>query len=198
MLVHGQPRDDLRGRGRQDDAVPDPGPDARVHADGGAHERQRPRPGSRPSLQAEFLAYDCANPDNDPANAPKDQPLITCDPDGTAKYILGPVELDGSAIDDATFGLTRRRTASGPCSSTFDGDGTETFGEVSRVCYGADAAAATSSRSCSTAACISAPSMNGVILDGDPSISGSFTQETREDPRRPAEVRCAAAELRGA
>ena len=36
-----------------------------------------------PALQAEFLAYDCANPDNDPANAPKDQPLITCEADGT-------------------------------------------------------------------------------------------------------------------
>ena len=58
-----------------------------------------------PALQAEFLAYDCADPANDPANAPADEPLITCDADGTVKYILGPVELDGSSIDDATFGL---------------------------------------------------------------------------------------------
>src|SRR5690606_14437402 len=53
-----------------------------------------------PKLMAEFLAYDCANPTNDPANAPKDQPLITCEADGSIKYILGPVELDGDAIDD--------------------------------------------------------------------------------------------------
>ena len=37
-----------------------------------------------PALQAEFLAYDCSNPANDPANAPKDQPVIACDPAGTA------------------------------------------------------------------------------------------------------------------
>ena len=36
-------RDDLRRRGRQGDAVPDARPDAGGHADGGAHQRQRPR-----------------------------------------------------------------------------------------------------------------------------------------------------------
>ncbi|WP_371357833.1 hypothetical protein, partial [Salmonella sp. M205] len=30
-----------------------------------------------PALQAQFLAYDCANPANNPAQAPADQPLIT-------------------------------------------------------------------------------------------------------------------------
>ena len=57
------------------------------------------------ALQAQFLAYNCADPNNTPANAPADQPLITCEADGSAKYILGPVEIDGTAIDDATFGL---------------------------------------------------------------------------------------------
>ncbi len=32
-----------------------------------------------PALQAKFLAYDCTNKDNDPANSPADQPLIACD-----------------------------------------------------------------------------------------------------------------------
>jgi len=31
-----------------------------------------------PKLQAEFLAYDCANPDN-PTNVPSEQPMIACD-----------------------------------------------------------------------------------------------------------------------
>src|SRR5690606_32621867 len=58
-----------------------------------------PTNGSDPSwvtdaLYAQFLSYDCADPSNDAANEPKDQPLITCENDGSAKYILGPVELD--------------------------------------------------------------------------------------------------------
>src|SRR5690606_17928274 len=52
-------------------------------------------------LQAELLAYDCADPQNDPANAPEDEPLITCDDTLTSKYLLGPMELSGDAIDDA-------------------------------------------------------------------------------------------------
>ncbi|NGE67120.1 hypothetical protein, partial [Escherichia coli] len=46
-------------------------------------------------LAAEFQAYDCANPANDPSKAPKDEPVIACSPDDTAKFILGPAELDG-------------------------------------------------------------------------------------------------------
>src|SRR5699024_10761902 len=52
-------------------------------------------------LFSEMLAYDCSAESNDPAHEPFDEPLITCDESGVAKYILGPVELDGSSIDDA-------------------------------------------------------------------------------------------------
>ncbi|WP_457809625.1 SecDF P1 head subdomain-containing protein, partial [Clavibacter michiganensis] len=79
------------------------------------------------ALQAQFLAYDCANPANDPADAPADQPLVTCDRTGTAKYILGPVELDGSSIDNATNGL-EQSTGRWAVNITFDQQGTETFG----------------------------------------------------------------------
>ncbi|MCT9820105.1 protein translocase subunit SecD [Microbacterium sp. W1N] len=127
-------------------------------------------------LQAEFLAYDCASADNDPANAPADQPLITCDPTGTVKYILGPVELDGSSIDDATNGLvtTNNQWA---VNLVFDADGTETFGKISQRLYG-ETAPRNQFAFVLDGVVISAPSMNGVILDGKPQITGSFTQET--------------------
>ncbi len=129
-----------------------------------------------PALEAEFLAYDCASPDNDPANAPADQPLITCDPDGTVKYILGPVELDGSSISDATFGM-QQNDGRWAVNLVFDGQGTEVFGEISQRLYGATPPL-NQFAFVLDGYVLSAPSMNGVILDGKPSITGSFTQET--------------------
>ncbi len=131
-------------------------------------------------LQAEFLAYDCANPDNEAAKAPKDQPLIACSADGSAKYILGPAELDGTAITDASAG---RDPKSGAwlVQLTMNADGADAFGKVStrlnqnrldnlsprdQFAFVLDGNV------------ISAPRMNGQILDGKPSISGSFTQES--------------------
>ncbi|MFK4836767.1 protein translocase subunit SecD [Microbacterium sp. ZW T2_14] len=129
-----------------------------------------------PALQAQFAAYDCADPANDPANAPADQPLITCDADGTVKYILGPVELDGSSIDDATFGLQQTNNQ-WAVNLSFDADGTQTFGEISQRLYGAQAPL-NQFAFVLDGYVLSAPSMNGVILDGKPSITGSFTQES--------------------
>ena len=129
-----------------------------------------------PALQAEFLAYDCNNPANDPANAPADEPLITCDVDGSIKYILGPVELDGSSIDDATFGL-QQNNGLWAVNLQFDAEGTQTFGEISQRLYGATAPL-NQFAFVLDGYVLSAPSMNGVILDGKPSITGSFTQES--------------------
>jgi preprotein translocase subunit SecD len=131
-----------------------------------------------PALEARFLAYDCADPDIDPSSAPADQPLITCDVDNTAKFILGPVEIDGSSIDDATSGLDTTSNQ-WTVNLEFDSEGTQIFGEVSQRLYGATAPL-NQFAFVLDGAVISAPSMNGLILDGRPSISGSFTQETAQ------------------
>jgi len=131
-------------------------------------------------LQAEFLSYDCANPQADPARAPKDEPIVACDPSGTAKYLLGPAELDGTAITDATAG---RDPKSGAwlVQLTMTADGADAFGKVSTRLY-QNKLASLSPRDqfafVLDGSVISAPQMNGQILDGRPSISGSFTQES--------------------
>ena len=127
-------------------------------------------------LQAEFLAYDCADPANDAANAPADQPLITCDVTGTEKYILGPVEITGDAIVDATSGYDTTRGL-WTVNITLDSAGTDVFGKISQRLYGATEP---TNRFAFVldGLVISAPSMNALILDGRPSISGSFTEET--------------------
>ncbi len=57
-----------------------------------------------PALQDLYTNYNCKAPD-DVTTAPDDEPLVTCDQDGAAKYILGPVEVSGSGISNATSGL---------------------------------------------------------------------------------------------
>ncbi|MEV7608978.1 protein translocase subunit SecD [Microbacterium sp. NPDC089320] len=131
-------------------------------------------------LAAEFQAYDCANPDNDPSNAPKDQPLIACDPSGQAKYLLGPTELTGDAITDASAGRDPK-TGAWLVQLTMNGDGAEAFGEVSTR-LNQNRLAELSPRDqfafVLDGSVISAPRMNGQILDGRPSISGDFNQES--------------------
>lgn len=169
--------------GEDGNATPYPTPDPNANAT----PTTEPTDGSDMSwvtekLQAEFLAFDCADPENTAADAPEDQPLITCDDTGTAKYILGPMELSGDAIDDATSG---RAPDSGAWTVqlTLDGNGTEVFGNISQRLY-QNKIDGLSPRDqfafVLDGKVISAPQMNGVILNGKPSISGSFTQETAE------------------
>lgn len=133
-----------------------------------------------PKLQAEFLAYDCANPENNAANADEKQPVIACDEQGTAKYVLGPVELDGTAIDDAVSGRDPRSGA-WLVQLTMNADGADAFGKVSQR-LNQNRIDGLSPRDqfafVLDGVVISAPTMNGLILDGRPSISGSFTQES--------------------
>ncbi|MCG7416618.1 MULTISPECIES: protein translocase subunit SecD [Microbacterium] len=129
-----------------------------------------------PALQAQFLAYDCANPPTDPAQAPADQPMITCGVDDGQKYILGPVELDGTDITDATNGQ-EQNTGRWAVNLAFNDQGTQTFGEISQRLYGAQPPL-NQFAFVLDGSVLSAPSMNGIILDGRPSITGNFTQES--------------------
>jgi len=129
-----------------------------------------------PALEAAYLAYDCADPANDPASAPADQPLITCDPSGTVKYILGPVELDGSAIADASHGIVQQN-GQWAVNLVFDEEGTKDFGQISQRLYN-QTPPLNQFAFVLDGSVLSAPSMNAVILDGKPQITGSFTQES--------------------
>ena len=47
---------------------------------------------------------------SDGLGAPADEPLVTCEADGSIKYILGPVEVEGESIADARSGLIASST----------------------------------------------------------------------------------------
>ncbi len=136
-----------------------------------------------PELQERFDSFDCATVDEAGANiAPRDEPLITCEND-TIKYILGPVEVTGEAIDDATAGLvpssTGATTNEWGVFIDFDSEGTQQFREVTERLVTLQGvrnqfAIVLDGR------VISAPQTISAITDGSPQISGSFDQESSQ------------------
>ncbi len=138
-----------------------------------------------PALLAEYQNFDCASLDTAQTNvAPTDQPLITCQQDGSYKYILGPVEISGEQIADATSGLVPNSqgvsTGVWGVFITFNSEGTAEFQKVTTRLYSYITTDPTRNRFAIVldGKVISAPSTNAVISDGKPQISGSFTQES--------------------
>ena len=131
-------------------------------------------------LADEYTNYQCAA-DNDLATAPDDEPLVTCSTDGTSKFILGPVEVQGSDISDATNGLATdsqgNSTNTWAVNLEFDGQGTDRFRDVTSRLVSLQAPQNQFAVTLDNQV-ITAPSANAAITDGNAQITGSFTQES--------------------
>lgn len=142
-----------------------------------------------PALLNEFDSFSC---DSDEAlrasEEPTDRPLITCDVEKIAKYILSPVEQDtkgnvlgGESITDAVAQpettSTGATTGGWTVQLTLNDEGTRIFGDLSTRLYGASPPLDQFAFVLDGSVLI-APTMQAQILDGRPSISGSYTQET--------------------
>lgn len=180
VIYTGGPTNTFVGEDGEETPYPTPGPSLN------AQPTTEPSNGSDPAwvsdlLWAQFNSYNCADEANDPSSAPADQPLITCDVTGAQKYILGPVEMDGSSIVDATNGVDPQ-TGVWSVNLEFDQQGTETFAGISERLNTIRQQSPNDPRAqfafVLDGSVISAPSMNAVISDGRPSISGSFDQDT--------------------
>ncbi|ARJ05427.1 protein translocase subunit SecD [Cnuibacter physcomitrellae] len=134
-----------------------------------------------PALRAEFDSFQCGQNEDPVGQAPADQPLIACSTDGSAKYILGPVEIDGSDISDATSGVatTQQGASTGQwvVDLTFDDQGTQAFADVTTRLFGLQGAQ-NQFAVVLDGNVITAPTTNAVITDGRAQISGSFTQDS--------------------
>jgi preprotein translocase subunit SecD len=141
-----------------------------------------------PALQNEFDNFDCSTVESLDLNAaPADEPIITCEFEGAtavAKYILGPVEIAGERISDATNGVVTNSqgvsTGTWAVNIVFDAEGTEEFAATTTRLYSLITDDPTRNRFAIVldGKVISAPSTNAVISDGKPQITGSFTQTT--------------------
>jgi preprotein translocase subunit SecD len=133
-----------------------------------------------PELYATYLSQTCDALDAAGANtANPELPLVICADDQSYKYILGPVEVDGDMVSDATAnflaGQNGVQTNEWGVYLTFNAEGTLAFSAVT--------ARLTSLPGVQNqfaivldGKVISAPRTLAAIPDGKPVISGSFTE----------------------
>lgn len=131
----------------------------------------------------DFLLLDCTDPANLTGDR-KDDPdavMVTCNADGTEKYILGPVDVEGTNLKSASAGMATN-SAGQPSggyavSLELDSEGTEAFAEASNRLYGFQETDTTRNRFAVVldGNVIVAPSMNVPITDGKAQITGNFT-----------------------
>ncbi len=127
-------------------------------------------------LEKDFLALDCLDPANttgfqdDPALA-----LVTCELEGTFKYLLEKAAVLGTNIDDATATLDTQ-TGQWAVDIDFDGEGTTAFSDTTRDLV--DNTPPTNQFAIVLdGLVVSAPRVINPILDGNAQITGNFTQE---------------------
>jgi len=134
-----------------------------------------------PDIEKAFTALNCADPRSvdaivdDPA-----KPMVTCDSERPFKYILGPAEVLGSEIKNATSGVQQTQSGSTGVYEVrldFDAAGTKSFCDVtSRI------VSLPSPRNqfgiVLDNQVISAPVAQASLCAGNASITGSFTAES--------------------
>lgn len=141
-----------------------------------------------PELAAEFEYYECSSEislDERETQDP-DQPLISCNPQSGEVFLLGPVDVDGEYIDDASWGSeqTPGGTPSGNYETVvhFDSTGTELFRESSSRLYGFPQGTDQNRFGIVLdGQVIVAPSMRAVITDGNATISGDYSDEDAQN-----------------
>ena len=125
--------------------------------------------------QAEFASWSCDKtfPDH------PDQPLVTCDQTGTAKYLLGPVVIEGQHVKNATSGIPQG-TVQVAVNLQFDDKGKADFGTVTSQLVNQQPPL-NQNAIVLDAKVVSAPAIQSAILDGMAQITGNFTQSTAQD-----------------
>ena len=132
-------------------------------------------------LSKKFATLDCTDEKNlvgggdDP-----DQPLVTCDRDGTARFVLGPAEVLGRQVRSASAAIDQQGTGGWFVTLNFNKEGTKKFGEITQrvvsltepqnqVAIVLDGLV------------VSAPRIIDAILGGQAQITGNFTQQEASD-----------------
>ncbi len=101
-------------------------------------------------------------------------PLVTCDDQGQ-KFLLSPSMVEGTDLKDASAGIPQN-DVNWVVSLEFNGHGSDEFAKISKALYGTQKLFAI----VLDGNVISAPTMNGIITNGQAQISGNFNQESAE------------------
>ncbi len=98
------------------------------------------------------------------------KPLVTCDEEGI-KYLLSVSMIEGTDLKSASAGIPQN-SVDWAVDLAFDGDGSDKFTEISRALYNTNKQFAI----VLDGQVISAPTMNGIITNGQAQITGEFTE----------------------
>jgi preprotein translocase subunit SecD len=135
-----------------------------------------------PEIQKEFDELDCSTSFREPGQIDDPTiPLVTCDVSGTAKFILGPVEVDGANISDASNGTVQSST--GASTNTwavnleFDPEGSESFATVTQRLFPLEQPRNQFAITLDGFV-ITAPTTQAVISNGSAQITGSFDRDS--------------------
>ena len=136
-----------------------------------------------PEVQTELMKADCVDPSTQQqkvSEAAADEPVVACDPDGTAKYLLGPEVVAGSAIESSSVASdvtpTGQATGYYVVNMSFSDEGTKGFADLTTALY--DGEGATDAFGIVLdGLVISAPQVQEPSTGGEASISGNFSQD---------------------
>ncbi|ASR36944.1 protein-export membrane protein SecD [Prauserella marina] len=98
------------------------------------------------------------------------KPLVTCNEDGSEKYVLGPVFLEGTEISDASSGYDNQRGAN-VVNLQFKSGGASTWADFTAANVNQRAAFVLDTK------VVSAPNITEAIPNGQTQITGQFTQD---------------------
>lgn len=140
-----------------------------------------------PELQQQFAELDCQDGDAAEAAAAADpaQPVVACSVGGVEKYVLGPSELTGAEVSDASSGPVLNQvgqpTGGVEVRLNLTDTGRQIFRDVTTRLFGyPNGADQNRFAIVLDGQVISAPRVNSPITDGNASISGGFTTESAE------------------
>jgi preprotein translocase subunit SecD len=103
-----------------------------------------------------------------------DLPLLACDDQGQ-KFLLSVSMVEGTDLDDASAGIPQQQL-NWVVNLDFNRHGTDEFAKISQALYGTQKLFAI----VLDGKVISAPTMNGVITNGQAEISGNFNQASAQ------------------
>ncbi|WP_309135908.1 protein translocase subunit SecD [Brevibacterium oceani] len=132
-----------------------------------------------------YSELDCSNKKNRTGGQqqPADEPVVACSEDGQAKYILGPVELSGDHLADASAGYQSGangvQTNQPAVNLKFDSTGREIFKQITSDITGKQQPYNQFAIELDGLV-LSAPTSNAAITDGNAEISGNFTLDSAQ------------------
>jgi len=138
-----------------------------------------------PDIGQKFQAFSCVPPVSEPdTGADPSKPMVACDLSNGFKYILGPVEVPGSDISDASYGLQQgaqgATTNKWAVNLAFNGEGSTKFREVTTRLNGYYTVNPQDPKSqfaiVLDGQVVSAPTSQAVITDGRSQITGNFNE----------------------